>query len=122
VPCARACTLYHADAPALGAQVLDAQVLEAQVLGVAWPSGGGLEQPFGMLSVENAGCATPMPRRRCCPCTRTAISLRPWLWSVAGDVDANSATNRLFVDKSGRLPPCVVAEASALITDEDWHA
>jgi hypothetical protein len=71
------------------------------VLAVVWPSGGGLEQPFRTVSVENAGCATPTPHHCCYPCARTAISLHPWLWSVAGDVDANSATNGLFVDRPG---------------------
>jgi hypothetical protein len=85
----------------LGAPVLEALVLDAQVLAVAWPSGGGLEQPFRTASVENAGCTTPTPRRRCCLCARMAISLRPWFWSVAGDVDSNSAANGLFVDRPG---------------------
>jgi hypothetical protein len=102
-------------------EVLGAAVLEAQALTVAWLSGGGLEQPFRTASVENAGCTTPTPRRHCCPCARTAISLRPWFWSVAGDVDANSAANGLFVDRPRELAACVVAEASALISDEDCH-
>jgi hypothetical protein len=84
--------------------VLGAQGLDAQLLGAAWPSGGGLEQPFVTVSVENTGCATPTPRRRCCPCARTTISLQPLLWSVAGDVDANSAANGLFVDRPGSRP------------------
>jgi hypothetical protein len=40
---------------------------------------------------------------------------------VAGDVDADSLPV-LFVEGPGRLPPCVVAKASALITGEDYHA
>jgi hypothetical protein len=51
--------------PVLDASELEAQVLDAQVLAVAWPSGGGLEEPFRTASVVNAGCATPTPRRRC---------------------------------------------------------
>jgi hypothetical protein len=43
VPCARAHTLYRADAEVLGAAVLEALVLDVQVLAVARPSGGGLE-------------------------------------------------------------------------------
>jgi hypothetical protein len=77
VPYARARTLYRADA-----EVLGAPELEALVLAVAWPSGGGLEEPFRTVSVVKAGCATPTPCRHCCPCARTAIFLRPLFWSV----------------------------------------
>jgi hypothetical protein len=77
VPCAQARTLYRVNAEVLGAPVLDAPELEALVLAVAWPGGGGLEEPCRTASVVNAGCATPSPRRRCCPCARTAIFLRP---------------------------------------------
>jgi hypothetical protein len=102
VPCARARTPYRVDVEVLGAPELEAQVRDAQVLAVAWPSGGGAEEPFRTASVVNAGCATPTPRRRCCPCARTTISLRPLFRSVARDVDANSLPG-LFVDRPGAL-------------------
>jgi hypothetical protein len=41
---------------------------------------------------------------------------------VTSDVDTNSAAIGLFVDGALRLSSCVVTEASALITDADWHA
>jgi hypothetical protein len=63
--------------PVLDAPELDAHVLDAQVLAVAWPSGGGAEEPFCMTSVVNTDCVTPMPCRHCCPCARMAIFLWP---------------------------------------------
>jgi hypothetical protein len=66
----------------LGAPVLDAPVLEAPVLAMAWLGGGVEEEPCHRASVVNAGCATPMPRRRCCPCARKVIFLRPLFWCV----------------------------------------
>jgi hypothetical protein len=109
------------DALELEAMVLDAQVLDAQVLAMAWPSGGGLEQPFRTASVENAGCATPTSRRRCRPCARTTISIRPWFWSVAGDVYANSLPG-LFVDRPG-VPAALRGRGGVGIDHhEDCHA
>jgi hypothetical protein len=52
------------------------------VLAVVWPGGGIAEAPCHRASMVNADCATPRPRRRCYPCARTAIFLRPLFWSV----------------------------------------
>jgi hypothetical protein len=118
MPCARARTLYHTDAEVLGALELDAPELEALVLVVAWSGGGGLEEPYHTASVMNAGCATLTPRRRCCPCARTAIFLWPLLWSVLLAMWTPTRCQSYLWKARGACRPAW----SALITGEDYHA